>query len=404
MSPHAFGAITEQAPQPEPKGKHRSSPVEIPSSAAESAQPDLFSISLDSHNVPGSSHLGSSSPLATRNDLTASLQKPTSQHDLDAIPYDTDLPFHDKGKARDTPPMLPPLTFPPINFDICPSPSLISEPGPSSYGSLHPQLIEHESFSYTPPVLRGSTTHGTGIGSMFAPSSPRRRSFSIPAPRYPERLVSCIESSQPVNDRPHKHSSDRRQTRSVPNSPGVGVQIPINLDAVDAGSCLAPWMRDFKSRAKDKSKAGSYSYLVLDYVDEGSTTVLPPDFARVRLSSRPIAENRPRKANGRSYSDPYPLPHSFDVVSSYTTDAFVPIPVINPPNLFDGMLPRELRLRIFGFLIQIYEEDHARRVCEGRWTANKAAKHKWVGHDQGVRELMRLRRVSHAIHPLVTFD
>jgi hypothetical protein len=62
--------------------------------------------------------------------------------------------------------------------------------------------------------------------------------------------------------------------------------------------------------------------------------------------------------------------------------------------LFDGMLPRELRLRIFGFLVQIYEEDHARRVREGRWTANKASKHKWVGRNQGVRELVRLTRVS----------
>jgi len=399
MSPDALSTPTDQSSQPERKGKGRSNPVEIPSSGAEGAPYDLFSFSPDTHNVPGSSHPGPSSPPANRNDLTTTIQKLNSQHDLDAIHYDTDLPFLDKGKAKDSPPILPPLTFPPITFDICPSPSLISEPGASSYGSLHLQHIEHESLSYTPPVLRSSNAH-----AMLSPSSPRRRSFSIPAARCPERLVSSsvhtrvdIEPSRGPNDHSHKHSSsDRRKTRSVPGSPGVGVQVPVNLDAVDAGSCLAPWMRDFKSRSKDKSKAGSYSYLVLDHDGGGSTAVLP-EYCSAYFATRPVAGDRPRRANGRSYSDPYPLPHPFDVVSSYTTDAFVPIPVIKPPNLFDGILPREIRLRIFGFLVEIYEDDHARRVREGRWSANKAAKHKWVGRDQGVRELMRLKRVS--AHP-----
>jgi hypothetical protein len=277
MVPDPLGTATEQPPQPERKGKARSSPVEIPSSGTESARHDLFSISLDSHNLPGTSHPGPSSPPVIPNDsdLPATLWTLPSQHNLDDIPYDTDLPFLDKGKARDTPPILPPLTFPPITFDICPSPSFISEPGPSSFGSLHPQHIEYESLSYTPPVLRSSTA--LDMASSFPPSSPRRRSFSIPVPCYTERLISSartgveIESSRDPNDRSHKQSSssDRRKTRSVPGSPGVGVQVPINLDAVDAGSCLAPWMRDFRARSKDKSKAGSYSYLVLDHVGEG---------------------------------------------------------------------------------------------------------------------------------------
>ncbi len=356
MVPDALGTATEQPPQPERKGKARSSPVEIPSSGTESAQHDLFSISLDSHNLPGTSHPGPSSPPVIPNDsdLPATLRTLPSQHNLDDICYDTDLPFLDKGKARDPP-----------------------------------------------------RSTALDMASSFPPSSPRRRSFSIPVPCYTERLISSvhtgveIESSRDPNDRSHKHSSssDRRKTRSVPSSPGVGVQVPINLDAVDAGNCLAPWMRDFRSRSKDKSKAGSYSYLVLDHVGEGTTTALP-DYSPGYVASRPVPENRPRKANGRSYSDPYPLPHPFDVVSSYTPDAFVPIHVVNPPNLFDGMLPREVRLRIFGFLVEIYEEDHARRVREGKWTANKAAKHKWVGRDQGLRELMRLKRVSTQSIPL----
>jgi len=118
-----------------------------------------------------------------------------------------------------------------------------------------------------------------------------------------------------------------------------------------------------------------------------------PDSYPAYFAARSAAEDHARRANSRSYSDPFPLHHPFDVVSTDATDAFVPIPVINPPNLFDGMLPRELRLRIFGFLLEIHEEDHARRVRQGRWTATKASKHKWVGRDQGIRELMRSKRV-----------
>jgi len=395
MSPDALCVTAQQASPHEQKGKGRSTPVGIPSSGAESTQHDLFSMSFDSHNSPGSSHPGPSSP-AIRHDLTAALQNLTSRHDLDPIPYDADLPYLDKGKDRDTPPILPPLTFPPITFDICPSsPSLISEPGPSSYGSLHPQLIEHESLSYTPPVLRNSTTHRTAhtLPSVLS----RRRSFSNPPFRHFEHPISSvhtrldIESSRDLNNRSHNPPSDRRQTQSVPSSPGVEVQVPADLDAVDASSCLAPWRRNFKTRSK--SKAGSFSYLVLDCVDGGSTPALP-DHHPIHSRTRTAIEDRMRKANGRSYSDPFPLPHAFDVVSPNTSDAFVPITVINRPNLFDGILPREIRLRIFGFLVKIHEEDHARKIYEGRWTANKASKHKWVGRDRGLRELMRLRRVS----------
>jgi F-box/leucine-rich repeat protein 2/20 len=181
-----------------------------------------------------------------------------------------------------------------------------------------------------------------------------------------------------------------RKSRSVPTSP-VEVQVPVDLDAVDAGSCLAPWKRDFKSRSK--FKAGSLSYLVIDRISGGSTPALPGHYP-IYSATRSAIEDRTRKANGRSYSDPFPLPYAFDVVSSNTSDAFNPVTVINPPDLFDGMLPREIRLRIFGFLVKNYEEDYARKVYEGRWTAIKASKHKWVGRDRGVRELIRLRRVS----------
>jgi hypothetical protein len=118
MSPDALCITAQQTSHHELKGKARSSPVETPSSGAESSQHDLFSMPFDSNNSPRFSHPGPSSPPVIRNYLTTAPQNLTSRHDLDPIPYDTDLPYFDKGKARDTPPTLPPLAFPPMTFDI----------------------------------------------------------------------------------------------------------------------------------------------------------------------------------------------------------------------------------------------------------------------------------------------
>ena len=126
--------------------------------------------------------------------------------------------------------------------------------------------------------------------------------------------------------------------RSASSFPGVEVSVPANLDAVDASNCLTPWKRDFKQRSK--SKAGPFSYLALDRVDGGSTPALS-DHHPIYSATRSAIEDRIRKTNGRSNSDPFPLPYAFDLVSSDTSDAIVSIPVINRPNLFDGILPRD---------------------------------------------------------------
>jgi F-box and leucine-rich repeat protein 2/20 len=401
MSPDKLHFITEQSSLLERKGKGSSTPVQIPSSSGAYTTPnDLFSISLDSDSPSGSSLPGPSSLPPIQHEHPAALQISTSQHDIDDFPYnELDPPYLDKGKARDTPPILPPLTFPPMSFDICPSPSLISETDPSSYGSLCTPHIEHDSPSGTPPALHSSATHG--ITSMLATSLTQRRSLSNPVFRHPDHLIASsadtrvkIEPFKYPNELPHNRSSSNgRQTRSVPSSPGTVVHVPINFDAVETGSCLAPWKREFKPRSKDKFRMGSHSCIVLDRVGGASTSVLPDPYP-VCLATRPVVDLHSYKANTRSYSDPFPLPQAFDVVPTDSADAFVPIPFINPPNFFDEMLPRELRLRIFSFLIEHHEEGHARRVRESRWTANKASKHKWVGRNQGVRELVRLGRVS----------
>lgn len=381
----------------EQKGKGPSIAVQIPSGGrVRDSQTDLFSMSLDSAGLPGSSHTVLSLPHTIQPELTSTLLELTCSHnDLDD---DTDVPHLCKGKARDRdgdiPPTLPPLTFPPMTFDISPSPSLVPGSGPSSYGSLYHPRLENDGYPRSPAVIGTSTP--LGVAAVLPHTSLRRWSFSNPSSLYTGLPIASsshtraeIGPSRGPDELSHKFSfssPDRSQTQSLPSTPEVGMRVPVIVDAVDAGGCLTPWRREFKSRSKDKSRMGPpHSYIVFDRVGE-------KDCYSASLATRPAAEVHPHKANARSYSDPFPFPRAFDVVSTDAADTFV-IPIVVPPNLFDGRLPREIRLRIFGFLVGIYEEDHERRVREGRWTAIKASKHKWVGRDQGIRELMRMSRV-----------
>ena len=77
--------------------------------------------------------------------------------------------------------------------------------------------------------------------------------------------------------------------------------------------------------------------------------------------------------------------------------------------LFDDLLPREVKLTIFTWVVWVHERDHERLVNAGpngvsaktksgsvKWSAHKAGmgRNKWVGTDRGLRELIKLSRVS----------
>ena len=82
--------------------------------------------------------------------------------------------------------------------------------------------------------------------------------------------------------------------------------------------------------------------------------------------------------------------------------------------LFDELLPREVKLTIFAWVVWVHERDHERLVDAGpdgvaaktksgsiKWSAHKAGmgRNKWVGRDRGLRELIRLGRVSSGSFP-----
>lgn len=77
--------------------------------------------------------------------------------------------------------------------------------------------------------------------------------------------------------------------------------------------------------------------------------------------------------------------------------------------LFDELLPREVKLTIFACVVWVHERDHGLLVHAGpnglpaktksgsvKWSARKAGvgRNKWVGRDRGIRELIKLGRVS----------
>ena len=81
--------------------------------------------------------------------------------------------------------------------------------------------------------------------------------------------------------------------------------------------------------------------------------------------------------------------------------------------LFDELLPREVKLTILAWVVWIHEMDHKRLVNVSpddvtaktrsgsmKWTAHKAGmgRNKWVGRDRGIRELIKLGRVSSSSH------
>jgi F-box/leucine-rich repeat protein 2/20 len=156
----------------------------------------------------------------------------------------------------------------------------------------------------------------------------------------------------------------------------------------------------------------------------------------------PIITTRPSeaallKAKGRSYSSPFPLPVSgpisaLDIISTPQLDVFEPLRFDLDSGtegtedsgekeermkaLFDELLPREVKLTIFSWVVWIHEIDHERLVNAGpdgviartrsgsaKWTAHKAGmgRNKWVGRDRGIRELVKLGRVSSSSRPLL---
>ncbi|KAF8433524.1 hypothetical protein L210DRAFT_3411656 [Boletus edulis BED1] len=164
---------------------------------------------------------------------------------------------------------------------------------------------------------------------------------------------------------------------------------------VEPGNRLFPWQTKDSTRASSP-RAG---------VEAQAATVTIPDDPVVWYPDNHNLDGIPgSRGIGRSYSSPFPK-SALDVVPQVDfEDKYIPLP-LQAQDLFDEMLPRELRLRVFSALISLHEEDHEQLKKSGKWSVLVAtsSKNRWVGRNRAVRELVKLSRVSKLWRTLV-FD
>lgn len=65
-----------------------------------------------------------------------------------------------------------------------------------------------------------------------------------------------------------------------------------------------------------------------------------------------------------------------------------------PKDLFDSRLPREVRIRIFSMVVRNSIAEHDQAIREIGWNSKRASQERWVGRAGGLRELVKLTRVS----------
>ncbi|KAF8841904.1 RNI-like protein [Paxillus ammoniavirescens] len=380
---------------PSPQGSHY---LSLPSTP--------FSIEPRLRNAPGSLSIASSS---YDHHSLSHLPGPSAQFHAacsDGAPASLD----DKGKARELPPTLPPLSFSPSDFGYNTANWPVLDPssptqGPSSCGSRYTSLHTASS-SHSQPSSLGSAGVQEGGSSNLRRIPSRTRSLSNlsihsarsqAAQSLSKMKVKFGSSSKaPVNlarrllSRNKADAADPSVTELASDSIGL---LGDDLVPVVQESCFFPWqMNDNPSSLTPGAELEAP-----DATRSGLSVVWHPD------NRRPDGIMSLR-GKSRSYSSPFPK-SAFDIVLPHgPEDVFMPLP-LHTRNLFDEMLPRELRLHVFSALISLHEADHERLKSSAQWTILKASstKNRWVGRDRAVRELVKFSRVSKAWRTLV-FD
>ena len=397
----------EDIPSVNSKGKSVAQPVQIRArNAFEEQRPsvqedDLFSMSFGTIGSPGTQDLVES-PSSSAIPGTASTPSPESLLDTQEVLEESGSTSVGKGKARDVPPTLPPLSFgtTELNYESSDWPPFSSSiPGPSSFASSIGSVGDREPSPSTPTSLAGPSSPPADITVEAGPTLIR-----IPSRRHSLSSLSVhsrrsISASSITNTKAKPPATTRlpgnlarkllgKQRDSATGSPTSPTREVVSdheeLASVNRLSCLAPWTCNVPRISPLATPALGIEYGIGEF-----------DKSFPVYYSSPTDRNLLR-TKGRSYSSPLPFPTApLDLVSPITVDIFEPIPEPTP-NYFDELLPAELRLRVFVSLVHIHEDEHQKRVDDGTWTLRKAtsSKNRWVGRDRGIRELFKLSRVG----------
>ncbi|KAI0720112.1 RNI-like protein [Cerioporus squamosus] len=268
--------------------------------------------------------------------------------------------------------------------------------GPSSYDSGFASIESAESnHDVTSPVTRVTPEASAPLEHLPA----RRRSLSSLSVRSTRSLSALSISKVRVRlagaTRPGNIARKllfKKGRDSTPETPPTTPTRVVDTEVeLGRGSCFLPWAPPLKSCTSPP--VGTLVDIDVDLF--GGVGHLPP--------YGPPSGAAILRAKGRSYSSPLPLSSSaFDVVPNTSADIFEPIP-LDLTNYFDEYLPRELKLHIFATFVDLFEAEHLRIMSTDRWSASLAARsrNRWVGVEKGIRELLKLSRVSRGWQNLV---
>ncbi|EKM61416.1 uncharacterized protein PHACADRAFT_247982 [Phanerochaete carnosa HHB-10118-sp] len=380
--------------------------MSIPLTGDARREPDVFSLSF-----AGSSSSGS------RYDSRLSYAFPPSQPavlgDVEGIihvPADEELDeaAAEKGKGRELPPTLPPLSFSSTRFSY--ETEWSSMAGSSSYGSSYSSMSGAKSSSEsaspvgrasngasapsTPALLQASDTGASRRRTISSVSRHSLRSLSTPSlPKMKVKFATSkgapgtlarkllFKKSPPTGPRALSADLD-----NIVVDPSVTADLT-NLQYLGPGSCVVPWSRDVQSR----------SPLASPIVETNSVW-------GVVDSQRSTRSAVPMRTKGRAYSSPLPLPtFNFDDIVPLAPADLYEEPTKENDSYFEDLLPHELKLQILLSVVDLHQTDFEKRTADGKWTVHKASssRHKWIGREKGIRELFRLSRVSRSWRQLV---
>lgn len=313
-----------------------------------------------------------------------------------ACPNDVPASLTDKGKAKEPPPTLPPLSLSPsdLGYNID---DWSSTAGPSSSRSTCASLRTAFS-SHSPPSSIESTVVHADEPPILTKVPSRTRSLSNLSVRSTTPPMSKIRIKLAAPSKGPGNLARRLLSRNKTDAAGPSVTGPAggfadplgdDLMPIEAGNCLFPW------QAKDITRASTPRGAI--GVETQVAPIAVPDVAPVWYSDSHYLDEVvfPRSKKGHSYSSPYPK-SAFDVVPQVDfEDKFIHLPFY-ARDLFDEKLPRELRIRVLSELISLHEADHEQLKNTGKWSvlAASSSKNRWVGRNRAMRELVKLSRVG----------
>ncbi|KAG1836578.1 hypothetical protein DFJ58DRAFT_719077 [Suillus subalutaceus] len=373
------------------KGKGPSLPMPIPTAASSRDSPLPLEGTSSSSRLPFVSITGEHDAISVPPDNINILG--SEDHDVqlaaslsndDCVFMNASLP--DKGKAKDLAYTLPPLLFSTRNLRYhtidWPSPNPDSPTptaGPSSYGSTHTSL----------PCASSSLSH---LGSQASENSAQQPPGLTRVPSRRRSLSNLIKVKLGSSSKGPGNFARRLLFRNKASAAAT------SIDLSPAGSVSDPFLGDLATAGQDNSTWKNLEFQPCPNIEF-------PLNARTHIQQSSDGPESLNSITGKDRSYSSPLPQSvFDIIPRGNSDVFAPVPLALQ-NLFDEALPRELKLQVFSALISLHEDEFELWKSSGRWTASKASssKYRWIGRDRGMRELVKLSRVSKAWRSLV-FD